>query len=241
MKTRHALLILLALVTAAGAAEPKFAGTWKSSFGTLRMTQTKDQVEGTYVSSGQLCSLTGKAKGRKLTFTYRESTVTGEGSFELAAEGKSFTGKWRAAGTTPWGEWTGQRIVIKTAASPRFDGVWTSSFGRLRLVQTGKNVTGSYAYSDGSSLSGTVEGRRMTFTYSEPTTGGEAWFDLSDDGEALHGKWKAKGQTPWKDWNAVRVRPKPGLIWLHLPNVLVKLPHQTRLAAVFHDRPIAER
>jgi len=65
----------------------------------------------------------------------------------------------------------------------------------------------------------------MTFTYVEPTTGGVARFDLSDDGEALHGKWKAKGQTTWKDWHALRVHPKPGVVWL----VVIEAPWERSL------------
>lgn len=225
MKARHAVLILLALTAIAGGAEPRFAGTWKTSFGTLRLTEVGDTVEGTYMSSGRLCALAGQAKDRKLTFTYREPSATGEGSFDLAADGKSLAGKWRVTGTKPWGVWTGRRVETRLAAPPRFDGVWASSFGRMRLVQTGKKVHGYYAYADGSSITGTVEGRRMTFTYTEPATSGSARFDLSDDGQALHGKWKAKGRTTWKNWHALRVHPQPGLVWL----VVIEAPWERTL------------
>jgi hypothetical protein len=51
-------------------------------------------VSGAYNRNG----ITGTEKDGKFTFTYYEPGVTGEGVFEMAPDGQSFSGKWLPAG-----------------------------------------------------------------------------------------------------------------------------------------------
>ena len=73
------------------------------------------------------------------------------------------------------------RAHLQTAAS--FARTWETDFGPLRLVQNGARVTGEYASGGPSTLLGTVEGRTLTFTWSEQSgAAGEGTFTLSPDG-----------------------------------------------------------
>ncbi|TAH36371.1 MAG: hypothetical protein EYC70_11250 [Planctomycetota bacterium] len=99
------------------------------------------------------------------------------------------------------------------AAGP-YEGLWDTSYGRMRLRQSGDAVTGSYAYAGGSQVAGTVAGERLTFTYSEPAARGEGWFELRDGGQHFEGQWRAEGQPGWSSWSGRRVQPVAGRVWL---------------------------
>ena len=94
-----------------------FDGLWATSFGTMRLVRDGDQVRGICAYAGG-CELTGKVKGRKLAFQYREPTANGEGWFELSPDRQSLVGKWRQAGKEAWGDWRAARI------RPRPGRVW---------------------------------------------------------------------------------------------------------------------
>lgn len=209
--TRLALaLVLTPLALPTTAAEPTFAGTWDTTYGTMTLVQTGDEVRGTYVMNGLACQIEGHVQGRKLTFRYKEPDARGEGTFEIAGDGRSFAGRWREADATVWAEWTGE--LVQAAADP-FDGVWDTPFGKMRLVQNGNKVAGCYGF-DAGEIEGTVAGNRLTFHYTERTEQGAGRFDLSPDGKALAGQWRRQGETEWRDWPATRVEPEPGVTWL---------------------------
>ena len=95
-----------------------------------------------------------------------------------------------------------------------FEGLWETSYGRMRLSQTGAKVSGEYSYSALSTIDGEVEGDRLTFKYSEGETGGEGWYELAEDGESFEGKWREDGAERWSRWKGTRVRPLKGIVWL---------------------------
>ncbi len=64
-------------------------------------------VTGSYYDGKAM--LEGKAEGQRLTFTYQETNEGGEGEFTLSEDGKSFTGRYKVAGTKKWNEWNGTR------------------------------------------------------------------------------------------------------------------------------------
>ncbi len=134
------LLVLVAQIffglSAPAQQPPSFAGTWQTTFGDMVLQQDGVNVTGAYVSAGLTGQITGKVEGRTLTFTYKEPAAAGEGSFDLSPDGASFTGRWRVAGTQPWGEWQGQRVDAAGAVvATTFSGVWNTSFGSMRLTQ----------------------------------------------------------------------------------------------------------
>ena len=117
------MVLFLALLPAslAPAAEPAdFSGTWSSTYGPLTLRQTGDRVVGQYQLEETSGLVEGTVDGRKLTFTYRESNASGEGWFELAADGSSFDGRWREKGKTEWSRWTGTsgRAAVSTCRRP---------------------------------------------------------------------------------------------------------------------------
>ncbi|MBI4612594.1 MAG: hypothetical protein HY720_03195 [Planctomycetes bacterium] len=97
---------------------------------------------------------------------------------------------------------------------PSFDGLWETSFGRMRLVVDGDRAAGRYQLSGGSTLEGTVEGRRFAFRYVEPAVRGEGWFERTEDGGSFAGSWRADGSEEWLEWTGRRVVPEPGVSWL---------------------------
>ncbi|MBI5201061.1 MAG: hypothetical protein HY925_05700 [Elusimicrobia bacterium] len=87
--------------------ETGFEGLWDTDFGRLRLGRSGDSVEGPY-SYGE-GRLTGKAKGRELTFRYVD-VKKGQGKFTLADDGQSFDGTWKAEGEKAWKPWRGWRV-----------------------------------------------------------------------------------------------------------------------------------
>ncbi len=190
---------------------PTFAGEWQSTFGPMTLTEKDGKVTGFYTMGNQKSEITGTVKDRKLTFTYKETVATGEGEFELAADGLSFTGKWKQTGDQQWGLWTGKRPKVKD-----FTGLWRSASGPMRLTQTGDKVRGQYLWAGSGGIEGTVKGKVLTFTYTESTGAkGSGTFTLADDADSFAGTWKVDGATEVKPWPTnKRVTPKPGKQWL---------------------------
>jgi hypothetical protein len=191
-------------------AQDSFAGTWETTFGVMTLTQEGKQIRGHYLLEGQRCGIEGKVEKNRLTFTYQEPNVKGEGWFELSADGKSFKGKWREQGQTSWGDWTGKRVIAPTG----FAGVWRTTYGSMALTEVAGRVQGIYGGGGNSSIDGKLEGKKLTFTYQEPSVKGQGWFELSADGKSFKGKWREQGQTAWRDWRGDRINPVPGRSWL---------------------------
>jgi hypothetical protein len=99
-------------VGAAAAKATGFGGLWQTTFGRLRLTQDGDRVAGVYTYAGG-STIEGKVEGNKLAFRYKEPEAAGEGVFELAADGKSFVGTWKAQGASRPQSWTGERVEPK--------------------------------------------------------------------------------------------------------------------------------
>ena len=214
-----ALFVLLAL-TSPVLAEDSFVGRWNSTFGPLEISQTSDGWKGRY----PLGELTGTVDDGKLTFTYREGSIRGEGWFQLADGGESFAGKWRESSASRDGEWS---IWVGTRDKPNFTGLWETSFGAMRLLQTGDQVVGVYTGGGGSSLEGSIGEGRLNVSFQTPTTSGDARFFLSADGQQFSGGWRETGDEHFQAWVGTRVKEEPGEVWLlileaHWENSLVE-------------------
>jgi hypothetical protein len=180
-----------------------FTGHWHSTFGPLELVQEGDRVSGSYGAAGQ-GALEGAVTGTRLDFHYQEPAESGEGFFELRRYGQ-FTGRYRPAGLDRWFDWQGAR---------EWDGVWETSFGRLRLFQEPDGIHGFYEGAGPSTLQGQLDKGRLVFRYQEPRIGGEGWFELVDDGQRFAGQWHADGNPLWGPWQGRRVAITPGLTWL---------------------------
>jgi len=116
--------------------------------------------------------------------------------------------------------------IVATTEGAGFAGVWSTTYGAMRLVQTGTRVAGRYSYLDGASLEGDVEGNLLRARYSEPDgVEGRAVFVLSDDGNSFHGVWRPDSiagadadlelSSPEVGaWTGARLLPVPGRTWL---------------------------
>ena len=85
----------------------------------------------------QIAPPTHATVGQGFTFTYEEPTARGEGWFELQPGGEGFQGQWRQQGQVAWRPWIGKRAKAPTRRGS-FAGLWTTSFGKLRLIQSEK-------------------------------------------------------------------------------------------------------
>ena len=230
---RASLYVFLAMsfVSSLAAAQPTapadFSGAWDTTYGFLEIHQDGSDVTGIY-SYGGGSAISGTVTENRLTFTYTEPTVAGEGWFDLGPGGESFSGSWHENGGADWYPWTGTRTEGRpgAVASSGFVGLFDTTYGRLRLRATGDEIIGSYTYGGGSTIEGTVEGNRLQFRYQEPTVAGQGWFELSSDESSFTGQWQADGSTSWSDWVGERVVPDSGATWL----VVLEAPWETSLA-----------
>lgn len=209
MKRLVALASLLVSTHCSGA-EGGFEGLWETTFGPMELKQKGDRIAGSYSMRGASCPIQGRVSKGRFEFTYREGDTTGEGWFQLGTGGGTFAGKWRPTGSEDWQEWKGKRKERETG----FEGLWSSSYGRLRLVREGDSIEGVYSGEEGSTIKGKVKGGRFEFRYQEPSARGEGWFELADGGASLAGKWRPDGGEGWRDWNASRVSAEPGVTYL---------------------------
>ncbi|MBL8878983.1 MAG: hypothetical protein JNG88_07670 [Phycisphaerales bacterium] len=208
----HAISQSRPVPTTNPAALASFAGSWDTTFGLLELSQIGASVTGQYAIDGAKATVEGTVDGRRLTFRYVEANARGEGWFELAADGDSFEGKWRASGVPLWMNWIGKRAA---GTNPqRFDGVWSTTFGAMRLATDGEEMAGSYSFAGISRIRGKVESRTLKFHYDQPDgEKGEGEFTLSDDGSRFSGTWKSNVGKGGK-WQGERVLPRPGRAWL---------------------------
>lgn len=183
-----------------------FSGRWITSYGPMELQQTETGISGTYSYQGIAGQLEGNLQGSRFVFQYRDATGSGFGWFELTGANQ-FNGQYRLEGTQHWVPWLGQRET-------EWDGIWNTSFGRMRLVQEERHVYGIYDGGVPARIDGTFDGTRFTFRYFEPTVQGEGWFELAPDGRNFHGAWRPDGGPTWGQWSGQRVVAQPGLTWL---------------------------
>ena len=84
-------------------------GTWKSTYGTLKLTQSYDWVKGDYADYGPMYGTYDK-KSRTLKGTFKNGEKEGNYTFTFAEDGKSFSGKWAWGKGIPNKAWTGTRV-----------------------------------------------------------------------------------------------------------------------------------
>lgn len=208
------LILGVFMVACAQAGEATFAGEWDTTYGKMILKADGPKVTGTYqVPGGDANEIAGTQEGRKLTFTYSEPGVKGEGSFTLAENGASFEGKWRPAGVQAWGAWSGRRVAAAEGAN--FSGLWKTSYGMMRLKQTGNEVNGCYNFTGKATVTGTAKGDALELSYREPGgTTGKAQFKLSADRSGFSGTWKEDSGRGGGEWSGSRMEPQAGRVWL---------------------------
>jgi len=207
-------IVGLVLLTA-----PDFGGDWIHSFGRMTLEQEGNNVTGSY---GAGFTIEGTVEKNKLTFTYREGGVQGEGEFDLARDGRSFRGEWRIAAQNRSGTWLAwKQDPDATNGKPaKFDGYWYSNQGTFDLKQKRDKVTGTYGCTGWVKVEGTVKGRVLEFTWAAPWGTGTGRLEQSKDGKTIFGLGKRASRPNEWLWNGRRVdrkikakaKPKPGKI-----------------------------
>ena len=119
MRCSLSTLAILCAGTVAVAADPTFVGTWSTTYGQMTLTEQNGTLSGAY---GGKNGITGTVRDGKFVFTYFEPGVTGEGYFELSADGQTFAGKWRPAGSANWSNWTGKRSQVANVPKANLPG-----------------------------------------------------------------------------------------------------------------------
>lgn len=100
---------------------------------------------------------------------------------------------------------TAAHAAAVNLAPTDFSGTWTTNFGDVAIKQTGMMASGEYTSGRAkATITGKVEGRRFTFTYTEPGAAGEGWFEMDAGGEAFAGLWKQSGKEGWGEWSGRR-------------------------------------
>jgi hypothetical protein len=181
-----------------------FAGRWLTTFGLMILSQDGRTVSGTYSRDGTGCSIRGGVEGDRLVFDYEEPSEKGTGWFRLSRHGR-FAGEYLAHGGRGPLPWKGERD---------FDGLWDTSFGRMRLIQEDGRVHGRYGGPGPSTIEGGIEQGKLVFRYAEPAASGEGWFELDAEQSAFGGQWRPDGESAWREWRGHRVWPVHGLMWL---------------------------
>jgi hypothetical protein len=92
-------------------------------------------------------------------------------------------------------------------ANTDFGGEWLTTYGPMTLVQTGKEIKGTYGPSNARArIEGTVDAAsRFNFTYTEPAATGEGWFEIASGGTRFAGQWREKGSKAWQSWEGRRL------------------------------------
>lgn len=181
-----------------------FDGLWHTTFGAMQLERQGDRVRGTYGLGGDRCRLEGRVVAGRLEFSYEEPQERGRGVFHLVRHGM-FAGEYRPEGTPDIAPWQGHR---------GFDGVWETSFGRMRIVEETDRVVGFYEAGGPATVEGLREGDRLAIRYQEPKIGGEGWYALAPDTLTFSGEWRPHGGDTWAEWHGRRVNPARGLVWL---------------------------
>lgn len=220
-----------------------FEGRWHTRFGAMTLARNGERLEGTYSFRGTVNRIGGVAREDRFEFEYEEAAERGRGVFELTREGR-FNGSYLADGASEPREWFGNRP---------FDGLWFTTVGTLRLVQSGGDVRGYLNNPADSILEGRVEADRLHWRLvGGPQAEGEV--DIGEDLDALTGRWRVP-EAEEADFKAVRALPNPNIAWLvvleahwqrsledqefafgdMLGEVFARLPHVNVRHRFFHD------
>jgi predicted esterase len=102
------------------------------------------------------------------------------------------------------------RYAHAAGADGLFDGEWRTNFGAVTLKQVGADVTGTYGDANQFTLTGTVDGRKLTFEYQEGPAAGEGHWMLDPANHSFRGSFKIRGgrSGTWEGWRPDPQTPK---------------------------------
>lgn len=93
---------------------------------------------------------------------------------------------------------------VGTPVYAKFDGIYSSNWGPIKLQQSGSAVAGCYTHQQGT-LRGAAQGRTLRFDWAQKGNGnhGTAMMVLNQDGSVLNGVWYTDGVMQG-DWLGTR-------------------------------------
>ncbi len=194
-----ALLLTIAAGPAQASQPASFAGSWKTTFGTVSLKQDGDAVTGSFGVNGQF-PIKGKVTDNVLKMEYDEGQVKGDATFTLDPSGASYGGTFQIRGGRR-GFWNGWRPdpAASEGKLADFSGLWLTDNGLMELSQDGDKVKGRYAIRGTTGIEGTAKGRHLDFRYLTARPG-PGWFDLDKSGEAISGASGPDGPGSWSPW-----------------------------------------
>ncbi|MGE5404556.1 MAG: hypothetical protein ACM3PP_06420 [Candidatus Saccharibacteria bacterium] len=98
---------------------------------------------------------------------------------------------------------SGSALAVKPAAI-KWTGLWNTTYGQLKITQSGNKIVGTYTYKQGK-LTGIAKGNQITGTWIEIGQSGSFVMVMAPNGQAFTAKWNYKGSNIWyTDWKGVR-------------------------------------
>jgi len=85
------------------------AGTWRSTYGEMTLSQRRGKVTGSYRYAGG-SSIKGEVVGGCFIFRYTEPGATGQGFFAVDPSGSLMKGEWLQDGSSHWGTWIAKAL-----------------------------------------------------------------------------------------------------------------------------------
>ena len=91
-----------------------------------------------------------------------------------------------------------------------FAGEWMTSVGPMELTAKGSTITGHYGWSKDAKIEGKLEEKRLVFEWNNKKGGGDAWFELWEDGKTFVGESTFPGGKEF--WGGYRLAPEKAAI-----------------------------
>lgn len=181
-------------------------GTWFTDYGRMDLTQSGNEITGTYGEEKHTIRAT--VSGNKLIGTYNEYGSIEQIEFNMASDGLSFVGIF-GENTTPkdeWSQWSGKRerdvlsknLRILTTLS-NWAGTWETDYGKMVLTQNGNTVTGTYG-ENAYTIEGTVSNNKLTGMYNEDGSVCKIEFYMDEGDKSFKGSF-GDDQSPRQDWS----------------------------------------
>ena len=93
---------------------------------------------------------------------------------------------------------------VLLAAPVNWTGAWETDWNRMKLVQTGDTVKGTYDYNEGR-IEAKVVGKKLIGRWVQSNSQGEMVFEMNAAGNAFHGQWRYDDDDAWGDWDGRRI------------------------------------
>ena len=172
-------------------------GSWETTYGELRLHQQGNKVYGDYANIGTI-EASYSSSNKTLTGTFTNQLKQGSFSFQL--KGNKFTGTWKWS-TGGGDKWTGTK---KSTTKPQlknyytiWQGSWETTYGELRLHQSGNKVHGDYADRGNIDATYNPANSTLTGTFTNKALKGTFSFQLKGNKYTGTWKWSTGGGDKW--------------------------------------------